>query len=60
MLFEIFRNSSVCMLLRSCKLNRTIKSNLTLTITQKMAGQGRSDFDVVFTMILCATNFFIW
>ena len=26
-------------------------------ITQKMADQGRSDLDVVFTMILCATNF---
>ena len=30
------------------------------TITQKMADQGRSDLDVVFTMILCATNYFIW
>ena len=30
------------------------------TITQKMADQGRSDLDVVFTMILCATNFSIW
>ena len=27
------------------------------TITQKMADQGRSDLDEVFTMILCATNF---
>ena len=30
------------------------------TITQKMANQGRFDLDVVFTMILCATNVFIW
>ena len=27
-----------------------------LTITQKMADQGRSDLDVILTMILCATN----
>ena len=27
------------------------------TIMQKMADQARSDLDVVFTMILCATNF---
>ena len=33
---------------------------LQYTITQKMANQGRSDLDVVFTMILCATNLFIW
>ena len=26
----------------------------------KIADQGRSDLDVVFTMILCAANFFIW
>ena len=26
---------------------------------QEMADQGRSDLDVVFTMILCTTNFFI-
>ena len=28
------------------------------TITQKMADQGWSDLDVVFTIILCAANFF--
>ena len=32
---------------------------LQQTITLKMADKGRSDLDVVFTMILCATNFFI-
>ena len=26
----------------------------------KMADQGRSDIDVVFTMILCGINFLIW
>ena len=35
------------------------RSGLQQTITQ-MADQGRSDLDAVFTMILCATNFFIW
>ena len=30
------------------------------TITQKMADQGLFDLDVVFTLILCAANFFIW
>ena len=29
------------------------------TITQNMADQGQSDFDVVFTVILCATNFYL-
>ena len=28
-------------------------------ITQKIAGQGRSDLDVAFAMILYATNLFI-
>ena len=30
------------------------------TITRKMVDQGRPGLDVVFTMILCATNVFIW
>ena len=30
------------------------------TITLKMADQGRSDSYVVFTMILCDANFFVW
>ena len=30
------------------------------TITQKMADQGWPDLDVAFTIILFATNFFIW
>ena len=30
------------------------------TITQKMTEQGRSDRDVVFTMILCVANIFRW
>ena len=27
---------------------------------EKMADQGRSDRDVIFTMIFCTTNLFIW
>ena len=30
------------------------------TIKRKMADQKRSNLDVVFTIILCATNVFIW
>ena len=33
---------------------------LRYTITQKMADEGRFDVDVVSTIILCATNVFIW
>ena len=36
------------------------RQSLEYTITLKMADQGKPDPDVVFTMILCATNFFIW
>ena len=35
-----------------------VPGNTQCTVTQKMADQGRSDLDVVFTMILCAANFF--
>ena len=31
-----------------------------LTITLKMADQGRSNLYVVFTMILCGLNFSVW
>ena len=29
-------------------------------LRKKWRTRGRSDLDVVFTMILCGTNFFIW
>ena len=37
-----------------------LPSHTKYMITQKMADQGWSNLDVVFTMILCATNVFIW
>ena len=36
-----------------------ISQRLIHDITQKMADQGRFDLDVVFTMILCTTDFYI-
>ena len=36
-----------------------VKSWTQQTITQKMVDQGRSDIHIVFTMILCDTNFSI-
>ena len=40
--------------------SKTLQHLAQKTITLKMADQERSDLDVVFTMILCATNFFSW
>ena len=40
--------------------NSTVLKPTEQTIAQKIADQGRSGLDVVFTMILWATNFFIW
>ena len=56
--------SSVCTKLESArsKSNEILEMNVLkkYTITQKMADRERFDLDVVFTIILCATNVFIW
>ena len=38
---------------------QTLITPLLIDDYEKMADQGRSDLDVVFTMILCATNFYL-
>ena len=51
-----FHNSVVVGL----KLSIYASSDRSIDDHAKDGGPGRSDLDVVFTMTLCATNFFIW